>query len=184
VSAAHRFNNDLRYRDDGHEMQRQLTPAYVLEPVREALLGIDLDPCTEPDNPTDARLFYTATTDGASEPWNMTTVTSIYVNPPYGKARERWVERCIEAAATGRRVILLMPSHTDTRLFHRAIRTASHVVFIKGRVKFGVLRENRRQEAASHPSCLIGWNLDNSAPLAALGATWSLSAPTQGAPDA
>jgi hypothetical protein len=172
--AVHRFNNDLRYRDNDHEMQRQLTPPYVLEPVRQALDGIDLDPCTEPDNPTDAYLFFTAGTDGLSESWHRTTVTSIFVNPPYSKAREPWVKRCIEAASTGRRVILLMPSHTDTRLFHEAIQTASHVVFIKGRVKFGVLRKNRRQEAASHPSCLIGWNLVNVAPLEPLGAVWQI----------
>lgn len=177
--AHHRFNNDLRYRTDDHELQRQLTPSYVLEPVREALLGIDLDPCTEPDNPTDAYLFYTASTDGLSKPWHLTTVTSIFVNPPYSKAREPWVQRCIEAGAVGRRVILLMPSHTDTRLFHKAVETASHVVFIKGRVKFGVLRENRRQEAASHPSCLIGWNLTNIEPLRALGAVWPVTSPGQ-----
>lgn len=172
MSAAHRFNNALRYRDDAHEMQRQLTPTYVLEPVRQALGGIALDPCTEPDNPTAAASFYTAETDGATEPWDEPT---IYVNPPYSKARERWVARCIEAAASGSRVVLLMPSHTDTRIFHRAVETASHVVFIKGRVKFGVLRENRRQEAASHPSCLICWNLPDPSPLAHLGAVWSLT---------
>lgn len=176
MTARHRFNNDLRYRDDSHEMQRQLTPDYILEPVREALLGIDLDPCTEPDNPTGARVFYTAEMDGAATAWNTSGITSIYVNPPYGKARERWVERCIEAAVGGCGVVLLMPSHTDTRLFHRAIETASHVVFIKGRVKFGVLRANRRQEAASHPSCLIGWNLPTAEPLAHLGSVWSLHA--------
>ena len=172
--AHHRFNNELRYRDDAHEMQRQLTPGYVLEPVREALGSIELDPCTEPDNPTGAAHFYTAATDGAEEPWGAGT---IYVNPPYSKARERWVARCIEAAAAGSRVVLLMPSHTDTRLFHRAIQTASHVVFIKGRVKFGVLRENRRQEAASHPSCLIAWNLTDPGPMATLGAVWDLTLP-------
>ena len=170
--AQHRFNNALRYRDDSHEMQRQLTPAYVLEPVRQALGGIVLDPCTEPDNPCDAERFYTAETDGAAEPWDAET---IYVNPPYSKARERWVARCIEAAEAAARVVLLMPSHTDTRLFHKATETASHVVFIKGRVKFGILRENRRQEAASHPSCLIAWNLVDAAPLAHLGKVWPLS---------
>ena len=169
--AQHRFNNDLRYRTDDHEMQRQLTPPYVLEPVRQALGSIELDPCTEPDNPTGAERFYTAETDGAEQPWDAGT---IYVNPPYSKARERWVRRCIEAGATGSQVILLMPSHTDTRLFHLATETASHVVFIKGRVKFGVLRSNRRQEAASHPSCLIGWNLVDVAPLAHLGRVWTL----------
>lgn len=169
--AHHRFNNDLRYRDDTHEMQRQLTPGYVLEPVRQALGGIVLDPCTEPDNPCGAERFFTAETDGAEQSWDAET---IYVNPPYSKARERWVQRCIEAAATGSRVVLLMPSHTDTRLFHKVVETASHVVFIKGRVKFGILRENRRQEAASHPSCLIAWNHVDVAPLAPLGAVWDL----------
>lgn len=171
MSASHRFNNDLRYRTDSHEMQRQLTPAYILEPVRVALGRIELDPCTEPDNPVGADAFYTAETDGATEAWN---ADAIYVNPPYSKARERWVKRCIESAAAGSQVVLLMPSHTDTRLFHLAIQSASHVVFIKGRVKFGVLRENRRQEAASHPSCLIAWNLTNPEPLTELGAVWSL----------
>lgn len=170
-NAAYRFNNDLRYRDDDHQMQRQLTPPYVLEPVRQALGGIELDPCTEPDNPCGAARFYTAQTDGASMPWDAAT---IYVNPPYSKARERWVARCIEAAANGSRVVLLIPSHTDTRLFHRATDTASHVVFIKGRVKFGVLRANRRQEAASHPSCLIAWNLTDVGPMATLGRVWTL----------
>ena len=172
MSAGHRFNNALRYRDDAHPNQRQLTPPYVLEPVREALGGIDLDPCTEPDNPTSAARFFTAEGDGAAEPWD---ARSIYVNPPYSKARERWVDRCIEAAGSGSRVVLLIPSHTDTRLFHKAIASASHVVFIKGRVKFGVLRKNRRQEAASHPSCLICWNLPDPTPLTHLGAIWDLT---------
>jgi hypothetical protein len=184
MGAAHRFNNDLRYRADDHVMQRQLTPDYVLEPVRKVLGGIGLDPCTEPNNPTGADVFYTPPQDGAALPWDRAT---IYVNPPYSKARERWVERCVQAAEQGAAVVLLMPSHTDTRLFHRAVQTASHVVFIRGRVKFGVLRNNGRQEAASHPSCLICWNLTNVTPLASLGAVWPLvarasgsSAPVQG----
>lgn len=177
MSAAHRFNNDLRYRDEAHPNQRQLTPPYILDPVRTALGGvIDLDPCTEPDNPTNARVFYTAEMDGAATSWNSPNIASVYVNPPYGKVRERWVARCLEAAASGSRVVLLIPSHTDTRLFHKAIATASHVVFIKGRVKFGILRSNRRQEAASHPSCLIGWNLPSAEPLESLGAVWTLRA--------
>lgn len=40
-SATHRFNNDLRYRDGEHPQQTHLTPPYVLEPVREALGGVD-----------------------------------------------------------------------------------------------------------------------------------------------
>lgn len=169
MAASHRFSNALRYRGDDHEMQRQLTPPYVLEPVRAALSGIELDPCTEQNNPCGADRFYTPPQDGAAEAWD---ARSIYVNPPYSKARERWVARCQQAGTEGRATILLMPAHTDTRLFSAAAASASWIIFIRGRVKFGVLRSNGRQEAASHPSCLIGWNVPNVHPLLALGLCW------------
>lgn len=155
--AEHRFNNDLRYRAEDHPNQTQLTPAYVLDPVIAALGGLELDPCTTADNPCAAQRFYTPPQDGAELPWDAET---IYVNPPYGKARERWVQRCIDAGAAGSRVVLLIPAHTDTRTFQRAMGSVSSLVLIRGRVKFGVLRPNRRQVAASHPSALLGWNVD------------------------
>ncbi len=170
--ARYRFNNDLRYRDDVHPAQDQLTPAYVLDRVREDLGGrIDLDPCTTAANPVGALRFYCPPADGAAEPWGGATfgAETVFVNPPYSRARERWVRRCIDAARDGGRVILLIPAATDTRIFQEALATASSVVFICGRVKFGVLRPNRRQAAASHPSALIGWNvtLDSCARLGA-----------------
>lgn len=155
--ASHRFNNDLRYREESHPNQTQLTPEYVLRPVRAALGGIELDPCTTPDNPVGAERWYAPPMDGCAEPWDAATV---FVNPPYGKARDRWVERCIEAGRNGISVVLLIPAATDTRIFQAALTTATSVVFVKGRVKFGILRPNRRQVAASHPSALIGWNVD------------------------
>ena len=159
TGADHRFSNDLRYRDGQHPAQTALTPPDVLEPVRCILGGIELDPCTTPDNPCRADRFYAPPQDGLALPWD---AASIYVNPPYGKAREPWVDRCIYAARTGSRVALLMPAHPDTKVFQRAAGSASLVVFIRGRVKFGILRPNRRQMAASHPSALIFWNIDRS----------------------
>lgn len=164
--ARHRMNNDLRYRPADHERQTQITPRYVLDPIRDALGGvIDLDPCTLPDNPCKAERFYTTADDGLARPWAATT---IYVNPPYSKAREPWVARCIAAAEHGSAVVLLIPAATDTRIWQRAAASSSDIVLIRGRVKFGVLRENRRQAAASHPSSLIGWNVDLS-PCSSLG---------------
>lgn len=174
--AASRFSNDLRYRDGEHPNQRQLTPPYVLDPVRVALGGsIGLDPCTEPDNPCGAERFYTVDDDGLTEPWcDEGWSPSIFVNPPYSRAKEPWVVKCMDAGARGQAVVLLIPAHTDTRIFQRAMRTAAAVVFIKGRVKFGVLRKNRRQEAASHPSALLGWNVDLT-PCAVLGQVVTLN---------
>lgn len=157
VAAHRRFNNDLRYRSGEHPNQTALTPEYVLDPVRIVLAGIDLDPCTTPDNPVGAARFYAPPVNGLSEPWD---AASIFVNPPYGRARDPWVARCIEAARAGSRVALLIPAHTDTKTFQRALRSVTACVFIQGRVKFGVLRPNRRQVAASHPSALLFWNAE------------------------
>lgn len=161
--ALHRFNNALRYRAADHVDQTQLTPSYVLDLVRSDLGGtIGLDPCTLPTNPTGAASFYTAEQDGLQRAWSRLESgrPSIFVNPPYGKAREPWVDRCIAAGNRGQRVILLIPAATDTRIFKRAAESSSTIVFITGRVKFGTLRPNRRQHAASHPSALIGWNTE------------------------
>ena len=141
--ASHRMNNDLRYRGADHPQQTQLTPAYVLNPVRADLGGvIELDPCTTPENPVGATRFYTPVEDGLVQPWNAET---IFVNPPYGKAREPWVERCIAAAADGRKVVLLIPAHPDTRIFQHAHETSDAVVYVRERVKFGTLRANSRK---------------------------------------
>ncbi len=56
--------------------------------------------------------------------------------------------------------MLLMPSATDTRTFHFAFAHATTVVFIAGRLKFTLARFNGRQQAASHPSTLYGFNVD------------------------
>jgi len=163
--AAHRFDNAKRRRPDHHARQAMLTPAYVLEPIRRLLGGIGLDPCTEPDNPTNAAKFYHLPLDGCALPWDAPTV---FCNPPYGEARNRWVERCI-AEGLHRRVVLLIPSHTETRIFQQALAACTSVLLVRARLRFGVLRENRRQEAASHGSAIFGFGVDL-APLQELGA--------------
>lgn len=156
--AAARFNNALRYRAGNHPSQTALTPDYVLGPVRAMLGGtIGLDPCTTPDNPCGAQRFYSPPQDGTAMPWEAST---IWVNPPYGKARDRWVYQCIDAAYRGSQVVLLIPAHTDTRTFQMAIETASTALLVRGRLKFGIPRANGKQVAASHPSALIAWNAD------------------------
>jgi hypothetical protein len=164
ADAYHRFDNKKRRRPDHHARQAMLTPSYVFEPIRTLLGSIGLDPCTEPDNPTRANKFYCLPSDGCALPWN---TSSVFCNPPYGEARDRWVDRCIEVGRHTK-VVLLIPAHPDTRTFQRAMAACTTVLFVKGRLKFGVLRENRRQEAASHGSAIFGFGIDLS-PLSELG---------------
>lgn len=162
--ATHRFDNTKRRRPDHHVRQAMLTPDYVLDPVRELLGGIGLDPCSEPDNPTKAAKWYSLPDDGCVIPWDADTV---WCNPPYGEARGRWVDRCI-SEGDFRKVLLLIPAHTETRIFQRALHACTSVLLVRSRLKFGVLRENGRQEAASHGSALFGFGVDLS-PLHSLG---------------
>ena len=164
-TAAHRFDNAKPRRPEHHARQAMLTPPYVLDPVRRLLGGIELDPCTEVDNPTGAARFYCPPQDGCALPWDACTV---WCNPPYGEARGRWVDRCVAEAGRGVRIVLLIPAATDTRTFQKAFGACTTCLFLRGRVKFGVLRENRRQEAASHGSALFGFGVDLM-PLADLG---------------
>jgi DNA N-6-adenine-methyltransferase (Dam) len=169
--ASFRFDNEKRRRPDHHARQAMLTPAYVLKPISSLLGGIGLDPCTEPDNPTHAEQFYCLPQDGCVLPWN---ARSVLCNPPYGEARNRWVEKCI-AVGRNTAVVLLIPSHTETRIFQSALAAAETVLLCKARLRFGVLRDNGRQEAASHGSAIFGFGVDLS-PLAALGAVLSTRA--------
>lgn len=162
--ASHRFDNEKRRRPDHHARQAMLTPAYVLEPIRALLDGIGCDPCTEPDNPTRADFFHCLPADGCALPW---PGHSVFCNPPYGEARNRWVERCIEVGKE-KPVVLLIPSHTETRIVQKAMAAADSVLFCQARLRFGVLRDNGRQEAASHGSVVLGFGVDLS-PLETLG---------------
>ena len=129
-AAQHRMNNGLRYRDAGDPRQVQYTPSWLVEAARSILGGIDLDPCTTEDNPVRAKIYFTPERSGLThEWWNCKTA---FVNPPYGKAREPWVERCIDGARRNMKIILLMPSATDTRCFQKAAEMATEVLFLRG----------------------------------------------------
>lgn len=164
-NASYRFDNKKRRRPENDDRQRHLTPNYLLEPIRVALGGqIDLDPCTELDNPTQAREFYTPPLDGCAQDWRMmrngAPIYTIFCNPPYGEARGRWVEKCIEASRLGARVVLLIPAHTETRIFQKALGHCSSVCFLRARVRFANVRNNGRHEAASHGSAVLGYRVN------------------------
>ena len=162
-NASHRFDNAKRRRSDEHDRQAFATPRYLFDPLNLILGGVGLDPCTEPDNPLGADRFYCLPADGAALPWDADTV---FCNPPYGEARGRWVDRCIAAGAEGRRVALLIPAHTETRIAQRALAASTTVLFVKARLRFGVLRDNGRQEAASHGSMLCAFGPLDLSPMA------------------
>jgi phage N-6-adenine-methyltransferase len=69
---------------------------------------------------------------------------SVWLNPPYSKCRA-FIAKAAEEARKGLTVVCLIPSRTDTRMWHEHVWDASlnhcrpgvEIRFIKGRLKFG-----------------------------------------------
>ena len=78
------------------------TPKAVYQ-VLDAEFGFDFDPC--PSNPD---------FDGLSVGWGR----SNFVNPPYGREIPKWIKKGFEEWKTGKTVVFLIPSRTDTSYWH------------------------------------------------------------------
>lgn len=96
----------------------------------------DLDPAAEEATAKCSR-FFTEKDNGLDQAWD---APSVYVNPPYAHYQKAFVSKAIEEVNTGNagRAVLLLPSRTDTGLFHDLILpNATEVLFLQGRLVFG-----------------------------------------------
>lgn len=88
--------------------------------------------------------------NGETEPWD----GRVWLNPPYGPAAVAFVDRMIEHGDG----LLLLPSRTETKLFQRAARQASRVVFLSDRLHF--VRPDGHQARSSFASVLMAFGDD------------------------
>lgn len=115
----------------------------------DALFHFDLDVCADASNAKCSR-YFDAQVDGLSQTW---APARCWMNPPYGRTIGRW---CAKAAAESRRgalVVGLLPARTDTAWWHEHVAPHAHVVFLRGRVRFGQARTG-----APFPSAIAVWS--------------------------
>jgi phage N-6-adenine-methyltransferase len=93
--------------------------------------GFELDLAATGANAKCAR-FYSREEDAFTREWRGVC----WLNPPYGRAIGRWVERAYQAAAAGACVVLLLPARTDTRWFHAYALQAPEIRLLPGRLRF------------------------------------------------
>jgi len=86
--------------------------------------------------------------DGLNTKWGSRT----FCNPPYSGIKA-WAAKAHEEAQSGKTVVLLIPSRTDTRWWHAHVMTANEIRFCRGRLKFGGAKNS-----APFPSCIAIWN--------------------------
>ena len=74
------------------------------------------------------------------------------MNPPYGRAIGKWVEKAYREACRGALVVGLLPARTDTKWFHDFIYHKAQIRFLRGRLKFsGAIY------SAPFPSMIVIW---------------------------
>ena len=85
----------------------------------------------------------------------------VWLNPPYGRIMPRFIERALKEVREGsvERVVCLIASRTDTRIFQNVIfPNASHIHFIKGRISFS---NGKKSGPANFASCFVVFDKDN-----------------------
>lgn len=92
--------------------------------------------------------YYSINTNGLMQQWS----GSCWMNPPYGKDIGLWIDKAAKSHDDGATVVALVPARTDTNWWFKAMKTASEVWFLQGRLKFV-----GAPTSAPFPSALIIW---------------------------
>lgn len=108
-----------------------------------------LDPCADNEN-FKCPKYFTEKEDGLKQSWAGYVV---FMNPPYGRAIGRWVQKAYEENTTSNvTVVGLLPARTDTKWFHDYIYNKTEIRFIRGRLKFSGCTNS-----APFPSMIVIW---------------------------
>lgn len=114
-----------------------LTPPEIMTRIHSLFPGGFLDPATEPNNPTSAKVFFTE--GGLDKDW--ATGLPVFVNPPYGKDLKFWcakIRRTSEQSGAPIAALLPCGARFSTKYWQEEIlsRYLSHICFLNKRVKF------------------------------------------------
>lgn len=155
-----------------------LTPPEELDLVRR-YAPVGLDPCTGPDNPTDAKHYYTEEDDGLAQDWDGYGL--VFVNPPYSltdvekeEARRLgvpitppirlWAAKIAEQAMEGVTIIALLPCgarfSTGYWQDNILIPELQAMCFVRGRIKFIDAATGQRGRGPNYDSLYYGFNVD------------------------
>lgn len=120
------------------------TPQDFFDKVNAEFGPFDLDPCASESN-AKCHWCFSVVQDGLSQPW---AGHRVWLNPPYSQIK-LWMKKAYEESLKGAFVVCLVPSRTDTAVWHDYVMKGE-VRFIRGRLKFG-----GSKNSAPFPSALV-----------------------------
>ena len=107
------------------------TPSELFDKLNDEF-NFTLDPCCTKENAKCER-HYTIADNGLVQDWRRDVV---FMNPPYGREINKWIEKAYYESLKGATVVCLIPARTDTKYWHEFIFNKAEIRFLKGRIKF------------------------------------------------
>ena len=127
------------------------TPQKLFDELNEKY-HFTLDPCSNGKN-AKCEKYFTEKENGLIQSWEGETV---FVNPPYGRTISEWVKKCSQESKHAK-ILLLIPTRTDTKYFHQYIYRQADIEFLQGRLKFE--QNGKPTNSAPFPSMIVKWGL-------------------------
>lgn len=109
------------------------TPQWLFDELNEEF-GFELDAAADESN-CKCPHFLSEGDDALCFSW-ADLVSSVWLNPPYGRGAGEWVRKAHEESQRGATVVCLLPARTDTAWFHDHVYGRADIRFLRGRLKF------------------------------------------------
>jgi phage N-6-adenine-methyltransferase len=130
------------------------TPQWLFDKLSN-IFHFDLDVCATAKN-TKCVHFFNEEDNSLLQSWH---ARKCWMNPPYSRILEKFVEKAHDTMCNGGNVVALLPARTGTKWWYNYCRDVE-VWFLKGRLKF----ENMGStpvNCAPFPSALVFFNSKN-----------------------
>jgi hypothetical protein len=135
-----------------------LTPAWIFDALD---VQFDVDPAASASPHSTVPMSYQGVrhigSGGADNPWPVEAL--VWLNPPYGKECEAFMQRMLQHHQDGGAGLALLPARTDTRWWHDGPGKmhAAWFLFLKGRVHFVRGDTGEPGPSPAFPSVLVAW---------------------------
>lgn len=141
--------NNVHYMFKSNEWE---TPQNLYDKLNEEF-HFTLDPCAT-DNNAKCKRYFTITDDGLMQDWSNDIV---FMNPPYGRNKGKWIEKAYKESLKGAIVVCLIAARTDTKYWHNYIFGKAKIRFLPGRLYFK--RADGSGDRAPFPSAIVIFGL-------------------------
>ncbi len=142
---------DLEYHKT-EERDDWSSPRALIARIEKEFGKFDLDVCASHKNKV-CEKFFDKATNGLEQDWNGSFV---WCNPPYSQKLE-WIEKATLEASKGAKVVMLLPSFTETAFFRELKKCSQWLLFLNGRLVFN---EHEQKETAKFSSVLAFFNIE------------------------